>query len=244
MRLYIIRHGHVTYRRGIPLDSVPPEERSYLPDPALTEVGRKQAVLLGEHLSRDTALSEQPQPPPMDRSGFAITRLFCSPMRRALQTAQPVAAALGLQAEIWLDLHELGGIRHDEGDGRGARGFPGLSRAEVEEQFPGFIIPTDFSNAGWWNRPPEQEVEYLPRLVGVAQALRTMAKSKDEHVAIITHGTAASHILHALLGSQEHECFYFNHSNTGITSLTFRENEIVLRYLNRLEHLPDDLITL
>ena len=52
MRLYIIRHGHVTYRRGIPLNSVPPEERSYLPDPALTEVGRKQAVLLGEHLSR------------------------------------------------------------------------------------------------------------------------------------------------------------------------------------------------
>ena len=244
MRLYIIRHGHVTYRRGIPLDSVPPEERSYLPDPALTEVGRKQAVLLGEHLSRDTASSEQPQPPPMDRPGFAITRLFCSPMRRALQTAQPVAAALGLQAEIWLDLHELGGIRYDEGDGRGARGFPGLSRAEVEEQFPGFIIPTDFSNAGWWNRPPEREVEYLPRLVGMAQALRTMAKSTDEHVAIITHGTAASHILHALLGSKAHENFNFNHSNTGITSLTFREKEIVLSYLNRLEHLPDELITL
>ncbi len=243
MRLYIIRHGHVTYRRGIPLDSVPPEERSYLPDPALTEVGRKQAVLLGEHLSRDTASSEQPQPPPMDRSGFAITRLFCSPMRRALQTAQPVAAALGLRAEIWVDLHELGGIRHDEGDGQGARGFPGLSRAEVEEQFPGFITPTDFSNAGWWNRPPEQEVEYLPRLVGVAQALRTMAKSTDEHVAIITHGTAASHILHALLGSNAHEDFDFNHSNTGITSLTFRENQITLRYQNRLEHLPDDLLT-
>ena len=50
MRLYIIRHGHVTYRHGIPLNSVPPEERSYLPDPALTEVGRIQAVLLGEHL--------------------------------------------------------------------------------------------------------------------------------------------------------------------------------------------------
>ena len=244
MRLYIIRHGHVTYRRGIPLDSVPPEERSFLPDPALTEVGRKQAALLGEYLSRKSESSEQSQPLPMNRSGFAITRLFCSPMRRALQTARPVAAALGLRAEIWLDLHELGGIRYDEGDGRGARGFPGLSRAEVEEQFPGFIIPTDFSNAGWWNRPPEQEVEYLPRLVGMAQALRTMAKSTDEHVAIITHGTAASHILHALLGSQEHESFYFNHSNTGITSLTFREKEIVLSYLNRLEHLPDELITL
>ena len=242
MRLYIIRHGHVTYRRGIPLDSVPPEERSYLPDPALTEVGRKQAVLLGEHLSRDTASSEQPQPPPMDRSGFAITRLFCSPMRRALQTAQPVAAALGLRAEIWLDLHELGGIRHDEGDGQGARSFSGLSRAEVEQSFPGFVIPEDFADTGWWDPPPEGD-QYLARLERVVQALRAMARTTDEHIALITHGSAASCLLHALLGSNAHEDFDFNHSNTGITSLTFRENQITLRYQNRLEHLPDDLLT-
>ena len=137
MRLYIIRHGHVTYRRGIPLDSVPPAERSYLPDPALTDLGRKQAALLGEHMQRRAAPGGQAEPLPNDRSGFAITRLFCSPMRRALQTAQPIATALGLRPQIWLDLHEVSGIKHDEGDGRGARNFPGLARAEVEQNFPG-----------------------------------------------------------------------------------------------------------
>ena len=243
MRLYIIRHGHVTYRRDIPLASVPPEERSYLSDPALAEIGRKQAALLGAHLSKKLGLEDQSEPLPDVRSGFAITRLFCSPMRRAMQTAQPVAAALGLHPEIWLDLHELGGIRYDEGDGRGARGHSGLTRAEVDEQFPGYVIPPDFADDGWWNRPPEREAESLPRLARVAQELRTMAKSTDEHIAIITHGTASNYILHALLSSEEQGEFYFNHNNTGMTSLAFTENETMLLYQNSVEHLPDDLLT-
>ena len=241
MRLYIIRHAHVAYRHGVPLASVPPEEGSYLPDPALSEVGRRQAALLGEHLQK--RLTPGQQPLHGDRSGYAIARLFCSPMRRALQTAQPVAAALGLHPEIWLDLHELGGIRYDEGDGRGARGHSGLTRAEVDEQFPGYVIPPDFADDGWWNRPPEREAECLPRLARVAQELRTMAKRTDEHTAIVTHGTASNYILHALLSSEEQGEFYFNHNNTGMTSLAFTENETMLLYQNSVEHLPDDLLT-
>ena len=243
MRLYIIRHAHVTYRRGISLASVPPEERSHLPDPPITELGRQQATLLGQHLSRTADPSDQAESRQVDRLGFAISRFYCSPMRRALQTAQPVAAALGLRAEIWLGLHELTGLWHDEGDGRGARGFPGLTRAEVEEQFPDFVISPDFADDGWWNRPPETEAEYLPRLKRVAQNLRTMAMGTDEHVAIVTHGTASNYILHGLLGSKEYEKIYFNHAHTGMSSLTIRENETTLRYQNRVEHLPDDLVT-
>ena len=240
MRLYIIRHAQVTYRPGTLLASVPPDERSNLTDPGLSELGRKQAAALGEHMKLRATPGEQ-QPLHGDRSGYAIERLFCSPMRRALQTAQPVATALGLQPEIWLDLHEFGGSRYDEGDGQGPRGFSGLTRAKVEEQFPGFVIPNEFADDGWWNRPPEQETEFVARMAGVAESLRAMARSTDEHVAIITHGTAASFLLHALLGSNKHEEFYFNHYNTGITSLAFLENETFLRYQNRVEHLPDDL---
>ncbi len=242
MRLYIIRHGHVTYRRGTSLDSVPPAERSYLPDPALTELGRKQAALLGERLQRRAVPDDQAEPVPNDRSGFAITRLFSSPMRRALQTAQPIATALGLRPKIWLDLHEVNGVKHDEGDGRGARNFPGLTRAEVEKYFPEYVIPGDFPDAGWWNPPPEGD-QYLARLGRVAQTLRAMAVNSDEHIAVVTHGTAASFLLHALLGSEDQERLYFNHAHTGITSLTLGENETALRYQNRVEHLPDDMLT-
>ena len=156
-------------------------------------------------------------------------------MRRALQTARPIAAALGLRPEIWLDLHELLGIVHDEGDGRGTRGFPGLTRAEVEEQFPEFVNPPEFADDGWWNRPPETEAEYLPRLARVARDLRTMAISTDEHIAIVTHGTAASYILHGLLGSKEYEKVLFQSCNTirGMSSLIIGERRrSTVRYQN------------
>ena len=243
MRLYIIRHGNVTYRRGVPFASVPPEERSLLPDPGLTELGRRQAALLGEHMSRGIVPEEHNQPLPHDRLVFAIARIFCSPMRRALQTAQPIAAALGLRPEIWVDLHELTGLWHDEGDGRGARGCPGLSRAEVEEHFPEFVIPPDFADDGWWNRPPETEVESIPRLERVAQDLRAMAMNTDEHIAIVSHGTASNYILHGLLGSKEYEKVYFNHAQTGMSCLIIEENETTVRYQNSVEHLPADMIT-
>ncbi len=242
MRLYIIRHAHVTYRRGVPLASVPPEERSHLPDPPITEMGRKQASLLGQHLSRESDPGDKAQARQVDRLGFTISRLFCSPMRRALQTARPIAAALGLRPEIWVDLHELGGVRHDEGDGQGACNFPGLSRAEVEQSFPEFLIPSNFAELGWWNPPPEGD-RPIDRLEGVAEELRTLALATDEHIAIVTHGTAASYILHGLLGSTEYEKVYLNHAHTGMSSLTIRDNETTLRYQNRVEHLPDDLVT-
>ena len=52
-------------------------------DPDLSEVGIEQAKRLPEALAR-----------------FPITRLVSSPQRRAMQTAQPVADALGLTIEI------------------------------------------------------------------------------------------------------------------------------------------------
>lgn len=241
MILYIIRHAHVAYRRGVALAGVPPAERAFLSDPELSAFGRRQAARLAEHLAQKAAPAER-QPLHGERSGFTITRLFTSPMRRALQTAQPLAASLGLQPEIWQDLHEFGGIRYDEGEGRGPQGFAGLTRAEIEAQFPGYAIPPDFADDGWWNRPSEGEADYAARLARVAGELRTLAKSTAEHIAIITHGTAASDLLHTLLGNQDRKHFHYNHYNTGVSSLEFRETETNIRYHNRIEHLPDDLL--
>ncbi len=163
-------------------------------------------------------------------------------MRRALQTARPIVAALGLRPEIWVNLHELGGVQHDEGDGQGARNFPGLSRAEVEQSFPEFLIPSNFADLGWWNPPPEGD-QPIERLDSAAQDLHSMAMSTDEHIAVVTHGTAASYLLHGLIGSKGQESVYFNHAHTGVTSLTLAKNETSLRYQNSVEHLPDDLVT-
>ena len=72
MQLLLIRHA-------LPLRSEPGQGS----DPDLSEEGIEQAKRLPDALAR-----------------FPITRLVSSPQRRAVQTAQPVADALGLTVEI------------------------------------------------------------------------------------------------------------------------------------------------
>ncbi len=59
-------------------------------DPGLTELGRRQAVRVAEALAGET-----------------VTAVRTSPMRRARDTAAPLAAALGLTAEVVPDLVEF-----------------------------------------------------------------------------------------------------------------------------------------
>ncbi len=72
MQLLLIRHA-------LPHRSEPGEGS----DPDLSEVGIEQAKRLPDALAR-----------------FPITRLVSSPQRRAVQTAEPVAAARGLTIDI------------------------------------------------------------------------------------------------------------------------------------------------
>ncbi len=72
MQLLLVRHA-------LPLRSEPGQGS----DPELSEEGVEQAERLPDALAR-----------------FPITRLVSSPQRRAVQTAQPVADALGLPIEI------------------------------------------------------------------------------------------------------------------------------------------------
>src|SRR6202012_1045032 len=77
MQLLLVRHA-------LPLRSEPsPEGRGQGADPDLADEGRVQAARLPDALAR-----------------FPIPRVVSSPQRRALQTAEPVAAARGLEVEI------------------------------------------------------------------------------------------------------------------------------------------------
>ena len=89
VRLWIIRHGERA-------DEAPTEEgrqwvrkhQSQWFDPPLTERGQEQARLLAEEL----AMQLGPSP------GFSV--IHCSPLRRALQTAEPVSKRLGLPIQV------------------------------------------------------------------------------------------------------------------------------------------------
>ena len=66
----------------------------------------------------------------------------------------------------------------------------------------------------------------------------------DSGIAMVTHGGFASALIMALVGTPPGARVHFSHHNTGISLVHFRpDGGIRLRYLNRVPHLPPDMIT-
>ena len=77
--MYLLRHGQSEFNVHFSKTRVDPG----IEDPALTPLGRSQAVEAAEHLA-----------------GLPIRRIVASPYRRALQTAMAVAERLMIEIEI------------------------------------------------------------------------------------------------------------------------------------------------
>lgn len=233
MELYLIRHGQSTNNAlGTPVG------RSH--DPALTDAGVQQAQALAAHLADGLC----PESVWEKRSGYNLDHLYCSAMKRALQTAQPVGAALGLSPEVWVDVHEQGGIYLGRENGEEAVGYPGMTRAEILEQFADFILPDEVTAEGWWKQGYEPAAGAAGRAVAVAEALVERGKNSKERIGIITHGMFMNLVIKALLNQLPTPTTYYHHFNTGITRIDIRDDGfLILRYLNRTTHLTPDLLT-
>jgi len=239
MELYLIRHGQ-SHNNSL----ADPSAR--LCDPPLTETGQAQAVQVAAHLA---ARPEVPEDQTLAQSsqncrGYGITQLFCSPMMRALQTAEPIGRALGLIPHVWPDVHEQYGIWLDKGDGKGPVGLAGLSGREISARFPDTVVPPDIGEQGWWSRPVETPEQWRARAVRVAAQLRARHAATSERLAIVGHGGFTNELMHELIGRTTLPGVHFGHQNTGITRLDFEEGDVLrVRYVNRLTHLPAELIT-
>jgi broad specificity phosphatase PhoE len=221
MEIYLIRHGQSTNNALATAVG-----RSH--DPSLTETGFQQAAVVADYLVK---------------AGIQFDHLYCSAMLRALQTAHPIGTALGLKASVWLDVHEGGGIYLDEADGKPV-GYPGLTRSEILTQFVDYHLPDTLTDTGWWNRDRESDPQATGRAIGVAEELIERSQDGDERIAIVTHGFFMNLLLKALLSQIPARNLYYYHNNTGITRLDINaEGFMVLRYLNRTEHLSADMLT-
>jgi 2,3-bisphosphoglycerate-dependent phosphoglycerate mutase len=147
--ILIARHGETDWNR----------ERRFQghADPPLNEVGREQAGQLARELA-----------------GSEVTAVYASPLARARETAEIVAAALALPVETRDALREV-----DVGS------WQGLTRDEIEERFPtGFRRwLVDFSH-GW---DGGESYDELGRRV-VADLLELAERHPDERVLVVTHG--------------------------------------------------------
>jgi broad specificity phosphatase PhoE len=125
-------------------------------DRPLTERGREQA-----HALADLVGAEK------------IGAVYTSPLSRARETAEIVAARVGLKVVALPELREV-----DTGS------WSGLSRADVEARFPEGFARWRSGGSGWENG--ESYDEMAERVIG---ALRKIAEDHpDGHVLVISHG--------------------------------------------------------
>lgn len=228
MRLMLIRHGQSQNNA---------KDQQRYADPDLTPLGWQQA----EHLA--AYLASIPE-------GQHIRELYSSPMRRALQTTQPIAEALGLRPELWMDVYEGGGLYlRDAGSGT-STGEPGMNRSSLAEQFPAYVAPVELGEAGWY--PAEQGEEELEmlflRAIRVAVRLRKRAETSHDNdvLAIVSHGGFIDALIKALFNQLPANPMrlHYTHRNTGVTRVIFkRDTSIALAYMNNTEHLPLEMRT-
>jgi 2,3-bisphosphoglycerate-dependent phosphoglycerate mutase len=239
MRLYLIRHGQ-SANNALYMKSPEVFETSRSHDPELTEIGQKQAAAIAQFLSK-----EQPD------DAFDFTHLFVSPMIRAMDTAKPIAEAVGLKPQIWVDIHEIGGLYLS--DGETSRGFPGMSRQYIQECYPSYSIPDEIREDGWWNAAQGRELhtQCLSRAIRVALAMREHASEKSR-IILVSHAAFLDQVIKALLNQipLSSDIMFYNHYNTGVTRFDFGVDSFYgelnggrLHYLNRVDHLPSELRT-
>jgi broad specificity phosphatase PhoE len=141
-------------------------------DPPLNDAGREQAVALAASLA-----------------GERLAAVYSSPLRRAVETAELVAARHGLEPTPVDELREV-----DVGS------WQGLTRSEIEARFPEQFRRWVAFGQGW-----EDGETYEEMGVRVVRALSELSARHDgERVVALTHGgpiraaiAAASGISHS-----------------------------------------------
>ena len=223
LELYLIRHGQSTNNRG----------DARVPDPPLTDIGRQQANIAGQALRN-----------------LGITRLYCSAMLRALQTAAIVGNHLELAPHIFVDIHEWGGVWEDQVDG-GMTQLPGLTRAQLRDVCPSVVLPNDVTENGWWfpalgadQSGSTWDYTHMAQFVhknclGFIEHLDQHHAGTDEKVGAIIHGGSGSILLGALLGMPppDKSPERFSHNNTGISKIRRTSENTHILYQNQTSHL-------
>ncbi|WP_339094147.1 histidine phosphatase family protein [Deinococcus sp. VB343] len=231
MRLLLIRHAQST-NNLLYAETGGSEGRSH--DPPLTPLGHQQAQALADFARTDPTFQ-------------AVTHLYSSLTTRAVQTAAPLAAALGLGVQGLAHAHETGGLFLRDESGAGY-GVPGKTHAELLTENPALRWPADLSAADAWAGGFEREGDeaaFLARAARVLEDLRA-AHGPEDVAALVTHGHFTQFLLRSLLG---HGAAYFMVYNTSTTLLTLPAPDALpdwgplVGWVNRFDHLGADLLS-
>jgi 2,3-bisphosphoglycerate-dependent phosphoglycerate mutase len=115
------------------------------------------------------------------------------------------------------------------------------------EVCPNVVVPDDVTDNGWWFHEWETfaDTAQLAYDNGLAfiEYLRTNYADTDERVAAVSHGGSGSKFLEALFAIPDTSYTRFAHHNTAVSKIIITTDQVRLRYLNRIDHLPEEAVT-
>ena len=174
-------------------------------DPELAEAGWQQARRLPDALSR-----------------FPLSRLISSPQRRAVQTAQPVAAATGLPVDIDERLAEYD---------RGLSHYIPLEQVRAER-------PDDWTRMAAGQLPGTVDADAFHERVWAALRDVVAAADHEDTVAVFSHGGVINLVLHEVLGTAKPLSFPIDYAS--VTPLRYsRTGNFTVGGVNGIEHVWD-----
>jgi len=208
MLIYCVRHGESVYNAEGRIQG-----QSDVP---LSELGLSQSRAVARALA-----------------GLPIAAVYSSPLRRALQTAEPLAASLGVSVETDPRLMEI---------------HAGVFQDQLRSQLPE-LFPEEY--ARWLAGEPDFTIpggECRRDLMRRGrEVFETIAQSGHEQVAVVTHGGLLAGALKALLGipAERHPFVFQNGSITRLELADGMADELAdgraeparLLSLNESEHL-------
>jgi broad specificity phosphatase PhoE len=194
VQLLLIRHA-------LPLRSEPGQGS----DPDLSDEGVQQANRLPEALKR-----------------FPITRLVSSPQRRSIQTAQPVADALGLTIDIDERIAEYD---------RDLEHYIPIEQIAAE-------YPEELARLASGHLPSTvDEDAFLARVNAGIRDIAAAAQHEDT-VAVFSHGGVINGLLHGILRTEKILCVNVDYA--GVTRvLSSRDGNLYVASVNGTEHVWD-----
>ena len=194
MQLLLIRHA-------LPLRSSPGEGA----DPELSDVGFEQAQRLPKALDR-----------------HPIARVLSSPQRRAVQTAEPVADALGLAIDVDDRLAEYD---------RDLTHYVPIEQIRTE-------FPEEWDRLAAGHLPSSvDENEFVARVFAAIDDAVTNGDHEDT-IALFSHGGVINVILHRILGTERLLLFPIDYAS--ITRLRYSRNgDFTVAEVNGTEHVWD-----
>ncbi|MHC9296726.1 histidine phosphatase family protein [Mycobacterium sp. LTG2003] len=194
MQLLLVRHA-------LPLRSEPGQGS----DPVLSETGAEQAGRLPAALAR-----------------FPISRVVSSPQRRAVQTADPVAAALGLSVEVDERLAEYD---------RDMSHYVPIEDIAKEN-------PEELARLANGHLPSGVDEDAFKARINAAVADLVAAGDHDDTVAVFSHGGVINVLLHEILGTERLLSFHVDYASV-TRLLSSRSGRLAVAAVNGTEHVWD-----